>query len=1132
VNPEPEARRLKRAAPRRRTIAAIAVGALAIGGLAVLPITGALAGVNDVVFSVATGASVPPVVVTAYPVDATGIPVPGGTVKTLTGSAANPSVLSTAAGAGATTLTAATRYKFKMTAAGFQSRWLVGTSATAANVQTLTTTAGNSFTGATLFLNALGTDEFNFGSQTMVAAGATASTVAVTSVLPINNDGTVGTGDPAVGQKARVTVTVTAPSQSPTGFVTLDGGTTFTADGSQTAVLSGGTATFDAIVTAAAGSTASIIVSYSGDANVVPGTVTKSNQSVAGGAGTLSGQTTGAGATAGVTVTAYTNPVTGTPVVASSATTDATGNWRLTLPNSPTEGYKLRYSKAGLIPEWELTAAGANNGLYSFATGGNLVLNSTAPTAIAEQLDAVGATAPVISVATSPSQPRVGQVVTYTVTVTGAASVGAVNFSDGTAAAAAAVNGSGVGVLTRTYTTTGLQSSTITWSGDGTRAAGSQGVTVNVEPGGLITGTVSNAGGVVNGATVGIYDANTGAQVGVNQTTAGGGIYELAVPDGNYKARFFAAGHIAEWNLDKPTFAEGTSVSVAGGAATVNATLVAWGATATPTATAVLTPTTPVVGQPFTAVVTMNPATATGTIVVALPTALGQNTAVKLDAAGKATVTFPALAAGAGQNLIVTYSGDTTFIGGNITVATVTPVAATQTVITSSIPTSRSGVDPLIKATVRDSAGALVTGAGVVTFKKGTTTIGSVATATGVAALSGALTIGTAGITEGANVITAEYAGAAGFAPSTSATFNQTVVKNQGRLTTVSPFRVLQPTAVASATSRDITFTSIPTNAVAVQLNVTASGVNANTFLSVCPGGTPLATCKLTSNVNSAGPDTRNFAIVALGGAGTDTVTVYNNAGSTLVSADVYGWVIDAAGTDGSLSVYSPARFGDAIPFGPESVSTVTFDDVPAGATAIALNVTVAGVTGNTFISACPVTATTTVCKEKSIINSNGRDMANFVIVPLSGPQGNKVKFYNNAGIVSQLLLDVAGYVVGTPSAVSNGRFQAVAPVRAIAPTTVPAGTFANVTLTGVPAGATAVAINLTAAGVNANTYYSICPGNMPDATCKITSVLNSAGPDTAGFVIVQLGSGNTLKIYNNAGSPLAIGDVTGWVIG
>ncbi|MGH3745671.1 MAG: right-handed parallel beta-helix repeat-containing protein, partial [Mycobacteriales bacterium] len=86
----------------------------------------------------------------------------------------------------------------------------------------------------------------------------------------------------------------------------------------------------------------------------------------------------------------------------------------------------------------------------------------------------------------------------------------------------------------------------------------------------------------------------------------------------------------------------------------------------------------------------------------------------------------------------------------------------------------------------------------------------------------------------------------------------------------------------------------------------------------------------------------------------------------------------------------------------------------------------------------------------------------------------------------------------------------------------VAAGKTVTLTLSGVPAGATAAVLNLTATGLSGapSSFVAACPAATSVTACAKTSVLNVAGSGAvANEVTVPIGSDGKVTLYNNAGS-------------
>lgn len=111
------------------------------------------------------------------------------------------------------------------------------------------------------------------------------------------------------------------------------------------------------------------------------------------------------------------------------------------------------------------------------------------------------------------------------------------------------------------------------------------------------------------------------------------------------------------------------------------------------------------------------------------------------------------------------------FLVANALTALVPPsTVSTTTVVTSSLPKANQGTSVTLTATVKPTVGSGVA-AGTVTFKDGTTTLG-----TGTLDAAGTATFSTSTLSAGTHTITAVYAGGSGFLTSTSAAITQTVV--------------------------------------------------------------------------------------------------------------------------------------------------------------------------------------------------------------------------------------------------------------------------------------------------------------------------------------------------------------------
>ncbi len=219
-----------------------------------------------------------------------------------------------------------------------------------------------------------------------------------------------------------------------------------------------------------------------------------------------------------------------------------------------------------------------------------------------------------------------------------------------------------------------------------------------------------------------------------------------------------------------------------------------------------------------------------------------------------------------------------------------------------------------------------------------------------------------------------------------------------------------------SLPTADGTTVSVPADARAVVLNVTATGATAGTDVRVYPTPTGDAVPQV-SNLNvRAGQTTPNLVTVAVGEGG--KVRLRNLNGSVNLIADIAGYY--SPGAAGRFVPVAPARFLDTrsgIGGAPIPTTAEGYVDlkvagtraVPPGATAAVLNLTGTGVSTSTDVRAYPVGA----ARVPTVSNLNltkGATRANLTIVKI-GTDG-RVRVRNGAGQVN-LIGDLAGYMVG-----------------------------------------------------------------------------------------------------------------------
>jgi hypothetical protein len=343
----------------------------------------------------------------------------------------------------------------------------------------------------------------------------------------------------------------------------------------------------------------------------------------------------------------------------------------------------------------------------------------------------------------------------------------------------------------------------------------------------------------------------------------------------------------------------------------------------------------------------------------------------------------------------------------------------------------------------------------------------------------------------------------------------------------------------------------VPSSGVtAVILNVTVAGTTASSFLTIYPAGVPRP---VASTLNWApGKTVPNLTEVAVGVDG--QVAAFNGAGSTQVLMDVEGYVSSPTTTPATAGTYVPVvpdrildtrngNGGFTTPVGPGATINVQVggrsgSNVPAtGISAVVLNVTATGPTASSFLTVYP-----TGGGRPSASNLNfvaGQTVPNRVIVKTGiNPQtstGGWVSIYNAAGSVN-VLADVGGWFAdGTDSTITGTEFVGMLPSRLIDTRSGhgpigPGGTLILpvVSPIGAPAMAKAVVVNVTVTSPTApSSFLTIWPDG---ATRPTASDLNFvAGLTVANLVVVKVGSGGSVDIFNAAGSTQVIVDLVGW---
>jgi hypothetical protein len=355
----------------------------------------------------------------------------------------------------------------------------------------------------------------------------------------------------------------------------------------------------------------------------------------------------------------------------------------------------------------------------------------------------------------------------------------------------------------------------------------------------------------------------------------------------------------------------------------------------------------------------------------------------------------------------------------------------------------------------------------------------------------------------------------------------------------------------------------IPTaGASAVVLNVTVSQPSNNGFVSVFPSlprglrnpsdGMALFDDQSSfqdgfpnvSNLNfGAAQDVPNLVVARIGAGG--KIRLSSSASTTHIIADVVGWI--DGGTQGGTGFVgiTPVRLADtrfntgmgarlhhgevrSLTVSPSSAK----NEVPRGVSAVVLNVTADNPSDVGFVTVFP--SNTGVPTASNLNTRPGEARANLVVAPV-GADG-KVNFYLDANKTgaADLIVDAVGYFTAAggkvetlnPVRVMDSRFGQGTPAGAFA-----AGTNRDVQITGnggVPAGAKAVFVNVTAVNPLATGFLTVYPAGA--AKPNASNVNYTIGNTVPNLVMVPLSSLGRITISNNAATTDVLADVVAYV--
>jgi hypothetical protein len=385
-----------------------------------------------------------------------------------------------------------------------------------------------------------------------------------------------------------------------------------------------------------------------------------------------------------------------------------------------------------------------------------------------------------------------------------------------------------------------------------------------------------------------------------------------------------------------------------------------------------------------------------------------------------------------------------------------------------------------------------------------------------------------------------------------------------GSYSALAPDRIVAGEAMGACSAIDVPVAgvgNVPASATAAVLNVTAATATAPGFLTVFPAG---AVRSETSNVNfEPGEPIANLVVEPLSSSG--AVSIYNgSAGTTSVDVDLEGYV---SSSGSGFTPITPLRVCDSRSGNPSNLSGLASQCnghtlaantpfpvemtgtglIPQGASAAVVNLTVVNPTADGFLSVYADGSITPPPSSSNVDFTKGQVIANSDVVGLS--RTGAIDLYSNAA--TDVVVDVEGYYSGSgsqytplsPARIADTRCasspqpnwcasEALPSVNA-ALSALGAGSTIDVTVAGivnVPLTATAVALTVTVTVTTAQSYLSVYPtGASRPTASNINWVTGETIPN---LVIVQVGSGGKVTLYNYQGSVDVVVDVEGYYSG
>ena len=366
--------------------------------------------------------------------------------------------------------------------------------------------------------------------------------------------------------------------------------------------------------------------------------------------------------------------------------------------------------------------------------------------------------------------------------------------------------------------------------------------------------------------------------------------------------------------------------------------------------------------------------------------------------------------------------------------------------------------------------------------------------------------------------------------------------------------RVELPVVGETVVGADGAVGAVPAGASAVALNITGVEPDEAGYMTVWPCDVPRPEA---SNLNfTRGAVVANGVIAPVGASG--KVCIYSNQASDLL-VDIAGWFAGGDADTAAFSGTTPNRFIDTrnaigapkaripangilrVPMAGASVLRTDGSpaNIPAGATAVAVNVTAVNPSAAGYLTVWPCATPQPVASNVNFLA--GSVVANGVVAPV-GPDG-AICVYSNQQ--TDILVDVLGWFGGTgatppfvgavPQRLVDTRNAIGGPTGRITPSTPRAVPVRGVTLSvngaaqAIPADATAVALNVTIAEAGGAGYATVwpCGTDRPEAS-NVNFVRSGT---VANGVVAPIGPDGSVCVFTSVDAHLIV-DVAGWFTG